>query len=179
VWADARELGSTRADGQLQATLRGVEGQRVVLTVACPPGHRTLDPRRALQLQVPRPVAGAGQGATLALTVRCAPIERVAALVVRARGPGSAGVPVRVGGEALAQTAADGTAHLLLTARARSALRVTLDTSGVPGLHPASPARTFEIGDDDRLLLFEQRFQLPPRAPIHRQRSTPHPYRLD
>jgi hypothetical protein len=178
AWADGRELGSTHADGALHATLRGAEGQRVVLAFACPASHRTLDPRRELWLRAPRPLEGTRSPA-LALAVRCEPIERAAALVVRARGPRSTGLPVRVQGEVLAQTARDGTAHLLIAARAQSTLRVTLDTSAVPALRPANPVHTFELGGEDRLLLFEQRFRMEARAPILRQRPLQRPHRID
>jgi hypothetical protein len=177
AWADGRELGSTRGDGALKATVNGREGQRVVLTFACPPGHHTLDAQRELWLRRAQPLAA--QPAALALTVRCDPIARVAALVVRARGPHSGGLPVRVQGELVGQTAADGTAHLLIATRAQHALRVTLDTSAVPAIRPVSPVQTYEMRDADRVLLFEQPFALEARAPIARQDPKRRPYRID
>lgn len=177
AWADGRELGSTHGDGSLNATVRGRQGQRVALTFACPAGHRTLEAQRELWLRRAQPIAH--PAAALALTVRCQPIERLAALVVRARGSRSGGLPVLVRGEVIGQTAPDGTAHLLIPTRAQSALRVTIDTSTVPALRPASPVQTFEVRDADRLLLFEQRFAMEARAPILRQRAGGRPYRID
>jgi hypothetical protein len=178
AWADGRELGVTRGDGRLRAMLAGREGQRVQLTFACPAGHRTLDPRRELALQATRPVT-AQREATISLAVRCAPIEHLAALVVRASGANTAGLPVRAQGQTLGQLARDGTAHLLVPVRARQPLRVMLDTSAVPALRPANPTQTFELRDQDRVVLFEQRFsavtrKLPTRAPLVRR-----PYRID
>lgn len=177
VWADGRELGTTGAQGQLNAALEGVDGQRFALSFACPASHRTPNPRRELRLRAPRPIAG--HDAPLALAVACEPVERVAALVVRARGPRSAGLPVHVQGELLGQTARDGTAHLLIRARAHSVLRVMLDTSAVPALRPTNPVHSFELGQEDRLVLFEQRFTVEARAPISRQATPRRPYRID
>ena len=177
AWADGRELGNTRGDGSLDATVSGREGQRVMLSFACPLGHRTLDAQRELWLRRARPIAK--RPAAIALSVRCQPIERVAALVVRARGSRSAGLPVLAQGEVIGRTSSDGTAHLLIATRARSALRVTIDTSAVPALRPANPVQTFELLDADRLLLFEQRFALEARTPIIRQRLGGRPYRID
>jgi hypothetical protein len=177
AWADGRELGSTRGDGVLNATLRGREGQRVALSFACPPGQRTLDAQRELALRRMQPVARGA--AALTIAVACQPIERVAALVVRARGPRRHGLPVLVGGEVVAHTAHDGTAHLLIPTRAHSTLRVTIDTKAAPALRPISPVQTFEVRDADRLLLFDQRFALDARTPVARQPSIRRPYRID
>lgn len=178
AWADARELGVTRGDGVLHAMLAGREGQRVQLTFACPAGHRTLDPRREFPLQATRAVT-AQREATVSLTVRCAPIEQLAALVVRASGASAAGLRVRVEGEALGQLGRDGTAHLLVAVRARQPLRVMLDTSAAPALRPANPMQTFELRDQDRVVLFDQHFsaatrKVPTTAPRVRR-----PYRID
>jgi hypothetical protein len=177
AWADGRELGSTRGDGVLSASLRGHEGQRIALSFACPPGQRTLDAQREVALR--RMQAIASGAAALTISVACEPIERVAALVVRARGPRSHGLPVLVGGEVVAHTAHDGTAHLLIPTRAHSTLRVTIDTKAAPALRPISPVQTFEVRDADRLLLFDQRFALDTRTPVARQPSIRRPYRID
>lgn len=178
AWADGRELGVTRADGELHAQLQGQEGQRVALSFACPVTHRTLDERRELTLRATQPIAGA-QLAVLAIAVRCAPIEHLAAVVVRASGPGVAGLPVRFQGEPLARLAHDGTAHVLVPVRARQPLQVMLDTSAAPALRPANPVQTFELRDDDRLVLFEQRFSALARTPLTRPPPRPRPYRID
>jgi hypothetical protein len=178
AWADGRELGATLSNGELQAQLRGREGQRVTLSFACPVTHRTLDERRELALRAARPVAGS-RPAPLVVAVRCAPIEHLAAVVVRASGARVAGLPVRVQGEPLARLAHDGTAHVLVPVRARQPLRVMLDTSAVPALQPPSPVQTFELRDEDRLVLFEQRFGAVVRKAPTRPPPRLRPYRID
>jgi hypothetical protein len=178
AWADGRELGVTRADGDLDAPLRGREGQRVALSFACPVTHRTLDPRRELVLRTTQPLEGS-KPAALAVAVRCAPIEHFAAVVVRASGPAVAGLPVLVQGEPLARVARDGTAHVLVRVGARQPLRVMLDTRAAPQLRPANPVQTFELRDEDRLVLFEQRFGAVARTPPTRPPPRARPYRID
>jgi hypothetical protein len=167
VWADAQELGTTSARGALHAELRGREGRAVTLTSACPPGFRTAEARRRIVLQ---------HLGALALRIACEPTERTAVLVVRARAAAPlAGVPIRRDGSVIGQTGADGTAHLMLTLRPGTALRLALDTAGWPELVPRDPVQSYTVADEDSLLLFDTAFAprpkprpraaRPPRAP--------------
>ncbi len=175
-WADGRELGTTAADGSLRVQLRGREGRSVALSSACPPAYRTPVPARRLVL---RRIAAR---APLELSTRCEPLERKAAIVVRVRGAGRAGLPIRVGGESVGQTDADGLAHVLLTVHPHSALRVQLVTTAHPRLLPRDPVQTFEVEDEDCILLVDQALLRPARsrrvtrAPPDRPRL---PYRID
>jgi len=182
LWADGRDLGTTSEDGSLHAKLDGLEGQAVALSSACPPTYRTLEPKRRLVL---RRVSSAAQPRpALELTLRCEPLERQAALVVRALGPDTAGLPIRVGGETVGQTAADGTAHVVLRVKPHSSLRVQLVTEAHPELLPRNPMQSFEIDDQDEVFLVEQalaRAKPRRRVPKAPQRAPAPllPYRID
>ena len=180
AWADGDDLGTTSAGGSLRAELRGREGQAVTLTVACPPGFRTPEPRRRLVLQhlsAQRATPGtkAPIGA-LALRVACEPTERSAVLIVRARAREPlAGVPIRRDGVVVGQTDLDGTAHLLLRVQPASSLRIGLDTAAWPALVPRDPVQNYEIGDEDSILLVDRTFAIQPAAPAHAPRTAPKP----
>jgi hypothetical protein len=174
-WADGRELGVTDASGALHASVDGREGRAVWLSNACPPAYRALTPNRRLVLRHTR-AAQASATPALELTARCEPLARRAALVVRARGPEVAGLPIRANGETVGQTGLDGSAHLLLSVRPHAALRVQLITAAHPELVPRDPVQSFELEDDDSILLVDQELARPPK-PRPRERPTRPPQR--
>lgn len=161
-WADGRELGATDARGELKAQLTGRDDQLVALSAACPPSYRTLSPNRRLVL---RRIQGTtrASAADFELTALCQPLESSAAVVVRARGPEAAGLPLRVGGEAMGQTELDGTAHLLVRMRPHSLVRVEIATDAHPALLPRNPVHTFQLDDEDSIFLIDQSFTQTPR----------------
>jgi hypothetical protein len=180
-WADGRPLGTSDANGQLRVKLEGRADQAVALTTACPAGYRTQEPQRPLVLRRVR--AQENARAILELRASCSPLERAVALVVRATGPRTSGMPIRVRGEVVGQTDADGLAHLLLKARPHSTLRVTLDSSAEPKLRPRDPVHTFEVTDVDAVVLIEQPFERSTTA-VRRRAALPSsppklPYRID
>jgi hypothetical protein len=183
-WADGRELGATDLRGTLRAEINGHDGQAVSLFVACPPAYRTQNENRRLVLRRLERKA-LSQASDFELTTHCEPLERVAAVVVRARGPSTTGLPIRIGGEIVGQTDLDGIAHLLLKTRPHSALRVQLETSAHPELIPSDPVQTFQLDDEDSILLVDQSFALAPRKHYagHRVAAAPSaahvPYRID
>jgi hypothetical protein len=172
-WVDGRELGVTGKGGALHAELRGQAGDAIELSAACPPSFRTVTPRRELVLATLQAASSAGTK-PVELIVACEPIERTVAVVVLASGPGSAGVPIRFDGELAGQTDADGSAHLSVTAAPRSTLRVMLETSHDRALRPRDPVHTFQVDDEDSLLLVEQRLtaERRPRPPPDRTAQT-------
>jgi hypothetical protein len=181
-WADGRELGTTGSDGALHVALSAEHDDTVSLTAACPPAYRTLMQNRRLVL---RRIEGRTGHATsdFELTARCEPLERLAAVVVRARGPAVAGLPIRVDGETLGQTDLDGTAHLLVKARPHSSVRVAILTSEHADLLPRDPVQTFQLDDEDSILLVDQDFMTQAkraaRASVPRlQPAPPLPYRI-
>jgi hypothetical protein len=183
-WADGRELGVTDLQGALRAELNGHHGQAVSLSVACPPAYRTLTQNRRVVLQrIERKAAP--QVSDFELTARCEPLERSAVVVVRARGPVTMGLPIRIGGETAGQTDPDGTAHLLVRTRPHATVRVQLGTSAHPELVPHDPVQSFQLGDEDSILLVDQSFAHAPTKHYARHKpaaapATAHaPYRID
>jgi hypothetical protein len=187
VWADGDELGVTNDEGELQVSLTGHPGQAVSLSVACPPAYRTVDARRRLILRdvhatTERKPRADSTG--IQLTAECEPLERMAVIVVRTRGPGTAGLPINVGGELVGLTQPDGTAHLLVRTPPHRSVRVEVDTSQHPELLPSNPVQTFQVDDDDSILLFEQALVVAPiargahRSPSRTRRGRV-PYRID
>ena len=167
AWLDGVLLGETKSDGTLSATLRGRPHQRLLLSWACPATHEPPTGQRdiALDPQATDRDARAAASAPLKLEARCAPLEVATALVVRALGAPREGVPVRVRDEVVARTNEDGIAHVLLRARRGSMLTVALDTSAHPKLMPASPVETFQLGDEDTILLLDRTLKAPPLKP--------------
>lgn len=180
-WADGRELGTTDAHGALHAKLRGRQGESVALSFACPAAYRTLEPRRRFVLRHVESGDAQSVAKGLELTAHCQPLEHTFALVVRARGANRAGLPIKVRGEVIGQTQGDGTAHLLVRAPPNSALLVELDTSHHPAVSPSNPVQSFQTGDRDDVLLFEQQLVVTRRrATVTRARSLRGiPYRIN
>jgi hypothetical protein len=168
-WADGRDLGVTDEHGILRVQLSGRDGLTLSLTAACPPEYRTAEPQRQLRLQRLR---SADPQTDLQLTTRCDASERQLAVVVRTRGAALGGIPIQAAGQLVGQTEADGTAHLLLRSRPHATLRVALDTSRQPDLIPRDPVRTFQLPDQDDVLLVDQWFETPPRPPPPKPRPS-------
>jgi hypothetical protein len=167
-WADGRDLGVTDEHGILRVQLTGREGLTLSLTAACPPEYRTAEPQRQLRLQRLR---GANSQTDLQLTTRCEASERQFAVVVRTRGAALGGIPIQARGQLVGQTEADGTAHLLIRSRPHASLRIALDTSRQPELIPHDPVHTFQLQDQDDVLLVDQWFETPPRPPPPKPRA--------
>ncbi len=168
VWADGRDLGITNAAGRIVAELHGIEGTTVSLTIACPAGHRTDTPTRRVPL---RSIEGANRALhPIEVDVRCEPELHRVALVVRAEAPNLPSLPIEVDNQKVGQTDASGVAHVLFEARPGSTLRVKLATSSRPNLEPRDPVQTFQVGDEDAILLFAQAFSspAPKRSPNRR-----------
>jgi len=159
LWAAGRALGTTGAEGTLEATLKG----SAAITALCPATHETVTRERWLTL----PTATEQPIEALELRVVCTPLRQLAALVVRAEGA-EPGLPIRVRGEVVGHTDDDGAAHVLLDARPGHTLRVSLDTSSQPELRPQDPVQSFRLGNSDEVLLFDQGFER--ERPRRRQR---------
>lgn len=157
-----RELGATDAAGSFATELRGEEGQRVKLQVACPDGYREPEQPAPLTLRTMAALPSEdGQGepalAATRVSVECLPDQRMAVLVVRADGKPN--LPILVHGEEVGRTSADGVGHAMLELEPGAELHVSLDTSSLPVLRPKNPARRFRIADEDSILVFDQPFE--------------------
>jgi hypothetical protein len=181
AWAAGRPLGQTDIDGRLIVKLEGREGERVLLSWACPSAYRTRGDQRVLTLEAP--AQRSSQPSTL--RAQCEPLERLAALVVRLTGAPATGLPIRVRNEIVARTDEHGVAHALLRVRPSSPLGVALDTSQHPELVPRDPVETFQLGDDDSILLFERTLSAAPRPALKAKRRVRReparrlPYRIE
>jgi hypothetical protein len=181
-WADGRELGVTAADGVLRVALDAHAAHAVILSAACPAAYRTREPRRRI---APQQRGSVSARIALELTTACEPLDHAAVVIVRARAAAAlAGMPIRSDGEVIGQTDLDGTAHVMLHARAGTSLHIALDTRAWPELAPRDPVQTFQLGDEDAILLVDQRFTTPePVAPtprrIARKLARHTPYRID
>jgi hypothetical protein len=145
------EPAMTGADGRVELVFHGADGDVREVTVACPPGHQQAG--NALQIRLTR----------LASTqlpeyqVSCPPLRRKVVVAVRAdNGPF---LPVKYLNEVVATTDEAGAAHFALTIEPGS-FSVALDTSDRKDLKPPSPARVMTVGQQDDVLVFDQRFEV-------------------
>jgi hypothetical protein len=175
-------LGVTSASGELAHALRGREGSTLSIKVKCPAGHEPVEEAPPLRLHTLRALAGGAESKErLRYSVRCERTERTLAVVVRSRG--ATDVPVLVNGARQGSTDADGVAHFAYSLAPGAPVRVVLDTSAQPALRPQNPTKTFTVGSEDAVVLFDQKLE-PERKPPVRARKAASPvrhipYRLD
>ncbi len=172
-----RVLGQTGAGGELSQRLAGPEGRVVTLSATCPAGYQ--ESPAVVQARLKSAYDLSGKAEPTKYDAVCARVQVDVVLVVHTSGV--AGIPVRVDGRAVAVTDEHGTAHIYLPSpRATKRVDVTLETSGLPTLSPASPSRSFELHSRDAILVFEQAFSSSrPRSFRSRPRRTRIPDRID
>jgi len=151
AWSTRGEsLGTTGPDGVLRLTLRGREGQQMPTLLNCPTGY--VSPEAPAGFRVSN-----ARAKPMAVEATCVRQQRDVVLVVRAENGGS--LPVLVNGETVSITDHDGDAHVLLRVdRSVRKLDVTVDTSTRADLVPKDPARAFELGDHDAVLMLTESF---------------------
>jgi hypothetical protein len=154
----ADRVGASDADGQVSMQLRGTEGQILVVVVHCPKGYRS--PAQATSILLRRV---SEQDRSPEYQARCEPLLRTVVVAVRAdKGPS---LPVLYLGQEVARTDSAGAAHFMLKSPPEDSLELILDTSQNPGLRPQNPSARFQIAGQDELLVFSQKFELPPPKP--------------
>jgi hypothetical protein len=165
LMAAGQGLGATDASGDRLLSLQGSEGQRVDLSAECPAGydgpreHPYLLLKHVQSLQAPglQPIE---------LNLTCAAKEHISLVAIRT---GRAGIPVKLRGQAVAQTSSSGTTHVVLKEPVGDQFQLTLDTSAQSGLRPESPTRIFTVGQRDAFAVWDQPFEEekkpPPAAP--------------
>lgn len=145
-------LGVSGTDGAVGVKATGKEGERILLQVLCPEGHRS--PSEPLSLTLRRP---AERTRRPEYNASCSPLTRKLVVAVRAdKGPN---LPVRHLGREVARTDASGAAHVVLDSAPLQNLELLLDTSEQPRLRPQNPTARFRVGDRDELVLLNQAFQ--------------------
>jgi hypothetical protein len=154
VHAGTSELGTSDAEGRVNAVLSGLEGQVLELSVECPDGHRSPDKALAVTLR-----AVAETDRRPEYHARCEPLLKTLVVAVRAEhGPN---LPVLYLGREVARTDRDGAAHVLLRRPAEDTVELTLDTHEHPELRPRNPSARFQVGFEDEVVAFEPPLQLP------------------
>lgn len=150
---DGIALAATDATGTSSITLEA-RASRARIAVRCAQGFHSPEPRSV-------PLSRHGRQPPLELTFVCRPTLRSLLLVVRA--PLGEGLPVLADGQRVGTVGADGTLHAVLKRAPDQDLRLSLDTSGSPGLAPQHPAREVTVGSQDEIVVFDQGFSLAPK----------------
>jgi hypothetical protein len=152
----------TGVDGRANLILTGAEGDVREVTVTCPPGHQQVSGAIAIRLTR---LAG---DALPTYSVSCPPLRRKVVVAIRAEnGPY---LPVRYLNQIVATTDAGGAAHFALEIEPGT-FSVQLDTSERKDLKPPSPGRILSVGQQDEILVLDQRFEVikkyvpPPKPP--------------
>jgi hypothetical protein len=165
IVASGTRLGTTGADGILRTNLAGTEGQSLPVTVSCPLGFSGAEKPSILRLTHTRRVNFSDRP----MRVEAVCLRNVRSIVLVLRALGGAELPLQVDGKPAGTTDADGIAHVLVKVeRNVKALNVSLDTSGRQELRPKNPSRTYELGGNDGLLVFDQTLVATPKPKPHR-----------
>ncbi|MBX3250272.1 MAG: hypothetical protein KF901_24050 [Myxococcales bacterium] len=176
VKANGREVGRSDEFGLVQTMLRGPEGAGVEIAHECPDGHVQPRESQTLRLHDFRSLDGDGRSG-LDLTLSCTPARRRVAFVVRTNG--HADIPIKVNGQEVARTNAQGFAYVVQAAEPGRTFRMTLDTSELPKLRPQNPYQQFTLGPRDDVFVFAQTFEVEEPRPVRRRaRRRPEPIRI-
>lgn len=150
-----KEVKRTLADGTAVLELHKPDGTNVDLTITCPPDTR---PAETLKVSVRRVE---GQAYT-EQRMYCRPLMRRIAVAVRAEnGPN---LPVTYLGQVVATTDEAGAAHFAMSMAPGEAIKVALDASANPKVHPQRADALFKIGDEDDVFVFDQKFTVDKKA---------------
>jgi hypothetical protein len=165
------DLGASAVDGKLLQTVRGTEGQSVLVNVSCPDEYISPEKPTPLKLTEVRKVNETAS-ATLGLGLTCT--RKMLDVIVVVRTENAPSLPVDVGGKNLGVTDEFGNAHVhLRVERGTRTVSVTLGTLAAPTLRPQNPSRVFELDDKDGLLLVEQSFTVERKRPVFRPTTPP------
>jgi hypothetical protein len=148
-------VGVSGEDGLIHLRTTGSEGQMLAFRVSCPEGHTSPSEPLSIVLRRLRERTRSPEYAA-----HCAPTLRTLVVVVRAEN--AAALPIRHLGNEVGRTDEQGVAHVLLRAPPDESIELVLDTSGHPRLRPQLPTARFDVGPQDALHLFEQRFEWEP-----------------
>lgn len=156
VLRDGKPLGTTDASGKVQVRLSGIEGDRIPLQVRCPATY--VPPTAALEVSLRR-IEDASRFASY--RVSCSPELRTVVVAVRAsNGPN---LPVLYLGREVARTDGSGAAHVELRLRTGERFELVLATRDKEAerLTPQNPIGVFVVKNQDEVLFFNQKFELP------------------
>lgn len=148
-------LGQTGEDGALSLVTERAEGATLGLVADCREGFQARPERIVRTLRTWAPIDAAAGSPPLTIDVVCHRLTSSVVLVVDAGRPD---LPVAVDGAVIESTNEAGLAHLLLQGPPGRRVLVSIDTSDAPALAPASPERSFTLGDD-AVLYWPTRFE--------------------
>jgi hypothetical protein len=176
-----RLLGTTNEAGVLDAQVRGLEGDRLPIKLACPDGFQATPEDSVLILRTVQGLNGEERRA-IPHDLGCQPTKRDAVVVVHASGAVTS-LPVKIDGALVGQTDALGFGHFHVRTDPGSRFEVALDTSANDKLMPQNPKQIFQLGKRDDLFVFEHHFRLPPKPKAAHKHvkappKTPIPVRL-
>jgi len=172
VFVDEELVGESGSNGLVRTNLYGKPGQRLRIKQDCPDGHEAPSVPKILTL---RNFEGINRSSPpeMEITLRCQPMDRLAAFIVRAKnGPD---LPVLLDGEAVAHTNRSGVAHFSLRGAPGAEYIVQLDTREQPKLLPQLPTHLFILPDADEIFVINQSFDVsrePRRRGDRRRRIT-------
>jgi hypothetical protein len=146
-------LGNTGPEGRTILTIAGAEGEIVDVAVKCPDGLQS--PTKPLSIRLTR-IADKSKAPEYA--VSCPPMLRRVVVAVKAEnGPN---LPVMYLSRPVTRTDASGAAHFALEVAPGAQFTVSLDTSENSRLKPPNPTKPFTVGQQDDILVFEQKFDV-------------------
>ena len=166
VFVDGKRVGESDSAGLLRTQIYGQPGQRLGIEHDCPDGYEAPSEPKILRL---RKFEGVDRSGPLAMeiTLRCRPMKRLAAVIVRAKN--GSGLPVLLDGQSVARTNGSGVAHFSIRGAAGTEYAVKLDTGERPWLLPQFPTQLITLPDADEIFVVNQSFDVR-KEPGHRGR---------
>ncbi len=164
VFVDGKRVGESDAAGLLRTQIYGQPGQRRRIAHDCPEGHEAPPEPKILRLRKFEGIDSSGPLA-MEITLRCRPMKRLAAVIVRAKN--GSGLPVLLDGESVARTNGSGVAHFSVRGAAGTEYTVELDTGERPRLLPQFPTQLITLPDADEIFVVNQSFDVR-KEPGHR-----------
>lgn len=155
IYFKQKRIGVSDEAGVVNFRLKGAEGQLYDLTIKCPAGFQS--PTKPLSVTLRKT---ADPGAKPEYQVDCPPMTRNVVVAVRAdSGPN---LPVMYQGKEIVRTDQSGAAHLLLNVPPNQMFQLQLGTDGdgAKDLRPQNPTATFEVKNEDAVLIFDQKFSV-------------------
>lgn len=138
-------------NGRAMLVFNGSEGEIREINVTCPVGHQQT--RKPVEVRLTRLVGDA----IPTYEVACPPLRRRVVIAVRAEnGPY---LPVKYLNQVVATTDAGGAAHFALDIEPGT-FSVLLDTSARTDLKPPSPGKILSVGEQDDILVLDQKFDV-------------------
>ena len=151
-------LGTIASDGHLRARVSASDGQRFSFHAQCPDGYSSEAIPTEVVFRNSRGLAGK-KSDRLHFRIECSRNERVIALLVHSAG--HAGVPIRVDGETLGLTDANGLGHFRIDRKPGAQFEVSIDDTAFPSLVANNARQTIVLGAEDDLIIYDPEFVAP------------------